>query len=104
MAYAQKLNKEDWIAIDTATLSAELQVSYAELREARRVAAAKRKAFEDMMQEASPEGQRMVFGYNFGKLSIALVEGEAKPVAKAQKGAVSLSDFLKAKAALGDNA
>lgn len=103
MAYEQKIAKEDWIAIDPASLSPELQAAYETLRESRRKAAQDRKAFEEMMQEAAPEGQRMVFGYNFGKLSIALVLGEAKAKAPV-KGAVSLADFLRQKAALGDRA
>lgn len=40
-----------------------------------------------------PDGKRLVFGYNFGKLSVALVDDDAKP--STAKGTTSLSDFLK---------
>jgi hypothetical protein len=52
-----------------------------------------RNNFEQSMASAVelPEGKRLVFGYNFGKLSVAVVEDD-KPKAKA--GAQSLSSYL----------
>ena len=44
-----------------------------------------------------PVGKRMVCGYNFGKLSVAIVDDDRKP-AKAQPAKQSLADFLAAQA------
>lgn len=86
-------HKADWVQVDPATLSTAQQAAYEAYRVLRRQAAAARDAFEATMQENVPEGERMVCGYNFGKLSVALVPDErAKPKAKAST--LSLADYL----------
>lgn len=51
-----------------------------------------RETFEGGMQGYAPEGKRIIFGYNFGKLSVAIVEATDKPKAK---GAVDLSTLIR---------
>lgn len=51
-----------------------------------------REAFEQGLQRLAPEGERLIFGYNFGKLSVAIVEATDKPKAK---GAVDLSTLIR---------
>jgi hypothetical protein len=85
----------DWQTIDPDTLTAEAKglydaykVMYRQMKEAR-------EAFESRMayEAALPAGYKLVFGYNFGKLSLAVVEGEVKQ-AKAKTGTKTLADFL----------
>ena len=44
------------------------------------------KAFETIVSEAAelPAGKRVVFGYNFGKLSVAIVDDDCKPAKATQ--------------------
>lgn len=92
--------KAEWTQIDAGTLTAVQQAAYTYYRELRRQAAAARDAFEATMQEGVPEGERMVFGYNFGKLSVAIVPDERKAMAPKVK-AQSLTDYLAARRANG---
>lgn len=98
---AKSPSTANWQTIDPATLPAPIAKQYDRYKEAYREMKAERSAFEDAMKGliTVAQNQRVVFGYNFGKLSIALVEGEIKPVTKS--GAQSLSDFLKSQATLG---
>ena len=61
-----------------------------------------RQEFETMLSNAAtlPEGKRMIFGYNFGKLSVAIVDDDRKP-AKATPAKQSLSDFIASQVAAG---
>lgn len=97
MAYANKVAKGDWTEIDPATLPAQLSKPYNEYLAARKLAADKREAFETAFKTALkgriPAGQKAVFGYNFGKLSMAVVEDD-KP-STASKKAVSFSALTK---------
>ena len=76
-------------------LSMEQQMLYREYREANRKAQAARVAFEESMQGLATRGKKLVFNYRFGKLSLAIADGEynAKPTAK-PSNKPSLSDFL----------
>jgi hypothetical protein len=88
-------SKPEWQEIDPSTLVGALRAKYEALVSARRAAAVAKAAFEDAMnQTANPgPGLRLVFGYNFGKLSVAVVEAErAKP--KASKAAISFADYV----------
>lgn len=51
-----------------------------------------REVFENGMQRLAPAGKRIIFGYNFGKLSVAIVDDDRKPKAK---GAVDLSTLIR---------
>lgn len=93
----------EWTQIDTGTLTQAQQVAYANLRRTRQEAAKAREAFEASMASDVGEGMRMVFGYNFGKLSVAIVPDDRK-VAKPAKGAKSLADYLAERRASGHGA
>lgn len=89
-----------WVNIDPATLPEAQQRQYAEYKEAYRFMKELRTTFEDSMNSASPEGKRMVFGYNFGKLSVALVEDDRK-VAKPKSATMTLADYMATMQAAG---
>lgn len=92
-----------WVNIDPATLSTEDRANYEAYKVAQRAAAELRTAFEAGMNAKAPQGKRMVFGYKFGKLSVALDDAKTdKP--KAPAGGLSLADFLKAQAQGGHRA
>jgi hypothetical protein len=91
-----------WSEINPDTLPEALMVAYADYKEQYRVMKAARLRFEENMQIAAalPQGKRMVFGYNFGKLSVAIVDDDRKP-AKATPAKQSLADFIAAQQASG---
>lgn len=99
------MSEATWINIEVSSLTAEQQAAYEAYKVAQRKAAALREAFETSVTASAdiPAGQRMVFGYRFGKLSAAIVEDERKP-SKAKQATASLADFLAAQAASGRNA
>lgn len=94
--------KAQWADIDVNTLTAEAQVAYSEYKDAQRKAAALRATFEQTVTASLelPAGKRMVFGYNFGKFSAALVDDDGK-TKKAKQAKGSLADFLAAQGANG---
>lgn len=102
MAKQQRV-EADWHTIDPTTLPEMARKLYDASKEAYRVYKAERAAFEESMQAGVPEGFRMVFGYNFGKLSVAIVPDDRKPKA-AKATTQSLADFLKAQASAGRRA
>jgi hypothetical protein len=97
MAYANKVAKGDWTEVDTTTLPAQLSKPYSEYLAARKLAADKREAFEAVFKTALKgrvqAGSKAVFGYNFGKLSMAIVPDDDKPKASAK--AVSFNALTK---------
>lgn len=97
-----KVNKSDavWVEIDPSSLATAQQQAYEGYKALYREMKAKREAFEQAMQEGVPEGQRMVFGYNFGKLSVAIVADERK-AAKPKQGSLTLAQFIAQQAASG---
>ena len=76
-------------------LPTDIAASYQAYRDAYAKAKKAREVFEcDMTIAASlPATQRLVFGYNFGKLSIAIVAND-KPAPKPTTQANSLAAFL----------
>lgn len=92
-----------WQTLDVDTLTPAQRKAYDEYRALRRKAAEARDAFESTMQGPVPEGQRMIFGYNFGKLSVAIVDDDRKP-GKPKAQAKSLADFLAEQLASGRRA
>lgn len=84
-----------WTQIDTNTLPTPIAMQYANYKSAYVEMKAERKAFEDALSAllAIPAGKRAVFGYNFGKLSIAIVADDAKP--KSSSSAVSIESLIK---------
>lgn len=92
---AKATSTATWTQIDTETLPTAIAKQYANYKSAYAEMKAERKAFEDALVAmlSVPTGKRAVFGYNFGKLSIAIVDDDAKP-AKASL-AVSLASLIK---------
>ena len=83
-----------WIELDVETLSMEAAEQYGNYKRQYKAAKEARERFEQVMNDQAklPEGKRMVFGYNFGKLSVAIVADDRKPKAEAKRQ--SLADFL----------
>lgn len=98
---AKSTTPANWQTIDPTTLPVPIVKQYERYKEAYREMKAERKAFEDALSALAPAspGKRIAFGYNYGKLSIAVVDDDAKPAPA--KGALSLGDFLKSQHALG---
>lgn len=91
----------DWQTIDPASLPVPVAKQYERYKAAYREMKAERDAFETAMREmaSAPAGQRLVIGYNFGKLSVALATDDAKP--STAKGTTSLPAFLASQSAQG---
>lgn len=101
---AKSPSTANWLTIDPASLSIPQQKQYARYKAAYAEMKAEREAFEADVRAAAnlPAGQRLAIGYNFGKLSFAVVADDAKPAPA--KGSLSLSDFLRTQATLGKRA
>jgi hypothetical protein len=91
----------NWVNIDTDSLAPHQLEAYDAYKGAYRAMKTSRENFENIMGRDIPAGQRMIFGYNFGKLSVAVVEDDRK-VPKAKAATQSLSDFLASAKAHGD--
>ncbi len=85
-----------WQEIDPASLPEAQGGLYQEYKAQYRAMKEAREAFEASFAPAAPAGKRFVFGYNFGKLSMALVEDDRKPAQP--KATLSLQDYLKREA------
>lgn len=98
---AKSTTTANWQTLDPETLPEAVRKQYLRYKESYKEMKMDRDAFEQAMrdQAAAPQGKRLVFGYNFGKLSVALVDDDAKPVAA--KGSLSLSAFLAGQTAQG---
>jgi len=83
----------EWTQLDPSTLSPELRKAYDAYRDAARHANALREAFERAMTTAIDplDTEKVVFGYRFGKLSLAIAPAD-KP--RKPSAAVSLADFI----------
>lgn len=81
-----------WSELNVDSLEAGDASNYAAYKALYREMKATREAFEGGLQRLAPEGKRLIFGYNFGKLSVAIVEAIDKPKAK---GAVDLSTLIR---------
>lgn len=94
-----------WTEINPASLPEAVSKAYGEYKEYYREMKAARLRFETSLADMAtlPEGKRMVFGYNFGKLSVAIVDDDRKP-AKAMPAKQSLADFIAAQQASGRGA
>lgn len=90
-----------WQTLDPTSLPTPIAKQYERYKESYREMKAEREAFEQAMrdQAQAPPGKRLVFGYNFGKLSVALVDDTAKPASTS--GSLSLSAFLASQTAQG---
>ena len=83
----------EWTQLDPASLSPALRQAYDTYREAARSANALRETFERAMTVAIDplDGEKVVFGYRFGKLSLAIAPAD-KP--RKPSAAISLADFI----------
>lgn len=97
MAKQKQALISDWTELNVETLPAQARMAYNKLKQAREAARVAKDAFETAARDGMdvPNGVRVVFAYNFGKLSIALAPDDAKQ-GKASAKAVSLTDWLKA--------
>lgn len=90
----------NWVTIDPSSLPDQTRAAYENYKTAYRIMKEQREAFEGLMQNGVPEGQRIILGYNFGKLSAAIVADDRKP-AKAKAATQSLAEFLASQSAQG---
>lgn len=86
----------NWLTIDIATLTQKQREAYDAYKKAYAQMKADREWFEETITATVdvPTGKRVVFGYMFGKLSVALADDDAKRTSKA-KPAASLADLAK---------
>lgn len=91
-----------WVTIDPTTLDADVLEAYAQYKDAYREMKELRNAFEKAMAVDVPSGERMIFGYNFGKLSIAIVADD-RVERKPKQATQSLADYLARRAAAGQS-
>lgn len=85
-----------WKTMIPESLPKQHLAAYNDYRAKMKVASDARKVFEDMVQKDAkptlPEGKTIIFGYNYGQLSM----GIGDTVAKSNGKTMSLSDFLSA--------
>lgn len=90
-------SSSEWLEINPSTLPAETASAYAEMKTAYRKYAEMKKSFEAKMQQDFADqlapGRELKFGYNFGKLSIAIGEARDRREAKPKQ---SLAEWLEA--------
>ena len=91
-----------WQEIDPQTLPESVGKAYQEYKAQYRAMKEARGVFEDSLQAGAPEGMRIVCGYNFGKLSMALAPDDRKPAKAKAQG--SLEAFMAAAQASGRRA
>jgi hypothetical protein len=86
----------NWQTVDVDELPEHIRKGYEDAKAAYKQYMRLRQEFEDNMQaqfaSTLPEGQELKFGYNFGKLSIAVGPVRVKKQAKAK---MSLQNWLK---------
>ncbi len=93
-----------WTNINVNTLDQEHQDNYTAYKAAYALMKEAKQCFEAGMRDKAglPKGKLLVFGYNFGKLSLAVVEDDRKTASPSKtKG---LGDFLAMQAASGHSA
>ena len=86
-----------WVNIDVDTLNPRQAEAYQEYKRQYREMKAQRERFEGIMAIGVPEGKRMIFGYNFGKLSVAIVDQD-RTETKPKSATLSLAAFLEQQA------
>lgn len=96
MARTDYATPADWREVPAEMLSGDIKLAYDIYKESQRKAAADREAFEAAFATLVPlpPGKRLGFGYRFGKLSIAILDGEAKAKPAAKPQPRSLADLL----------
>lgn len=94
MARPDYASTADWREVDATTLPAGLAALYSDYKTAQRLATDARTAFEAAFNEMAgvKAGQRLGFGYRFGKLSVAVLPDD-RPLAKPRKATLTLADL-----------
>jgi hypothetical protein len=88
--------------VDVTTLPTDAQAAYNAMREHNRKAAEQRAQFEDIIQAGMPRNTHAVFNYRFGKLAMAVAQGEVEDKPKMErKPGKSLDAFYAAAEAAG---
>lgn len=89
-----------WQDIDPAELPKSAQDAYADYKASYRAMKAAKEQFETLARASipTPAGFEVKFGYNFGKLGIALAPVSDKPKAKAK---LSLAAWIEQQASAG---
>lgn len=84
MAKKTERSELAWLEVDPATLQPEVLSAFAAYKEAYAAAKEFRDEFEKLATEKAeiPATHRLVFGYNFGKLSIAVDVAKSAAVSK----------------------
>lgn len=84
----------NWQVIDTTTLDIRTQEKYNEYKNQYRQMKEARGAFEDCLRDKVqlPSGKRLAIAYNFGKLSVAVVDDTER---RAPAKSVSLADLVR---------
>ena len=91
--FSNTLDKSDWQTLDIADLSKSAAGKYDTLLDAFAAVKAAKAAFEGQLNsEANLDREKLVFGYRFGKLSVAIVPDTDRP-SKPSSG-VSLKTLL----------
>jgi hypothetical protein len=95
-------DKANWTELNADDLPAAIAGEYQKYKDMYRAMKAQRERFETALAAAAdvPAGKRMIFGYNFGKLSVAIVDDDRKP-AKSAQPKLSLAEFMRQQAASG---
>lgn len=95
-------DKANWVEISADDLPEDIRQAYDAYKLAYKHMKAQRERFEQAMADRAevPKGRRLVFGYNFGKLSVAVVDDDRKP-AKAATPKLSLTEFMAQQQASG---
>lgn len=91
-----------WTDINPAELPPPVRVKYDAYKAAYRAMKEAKLAFEESARGVipAPDGFEVKFGYNFGKLGIALAPVSDKPK-PAAKGATTLAQWIAAQQAMG---
>lgn len=86
----------DWREVSPDLLTANARAKYDAYKAAARAAAEAKADFESEFAAIVPlpAGKRYGFGYRFGKLSVAILEGEPAKAARAAPAPRSLADLL----------
>jgi|SRR5579872_985568 len=91
-----KQGKDGWLELSQDDMQSETAAAYEAYKLAYRHAQSLKAEYERAMlaQAGLPEGKALVFGYNFGKASIKVVEASERKAKAQAKPQLSLKEFL----------
>ena len=93
---AREQIKADWLNVDPSSLPTSISRAYDAYKSAYAEAKSARADFERAMTEAAglKPGKRLIFGYNFGKLSIAIVADEGRSPKPSASKPLTMAELL----------